>query len=540
MKRLSLIALLLLLTACSPKGATGSGELTVEWLPEMPLARASHLRFAPEGEITVVGGHTSGYLPTQSACYYVDGAWHEAGPSFYPHDSGFSVALEDGTVMLGGGSAEPFGIGQSWGVELYNPVTHSFTALDILDRKRALSSALNLGGDRILVSGNWHADDAIALYEPGMGFRTVKTASQQRLRPFLFQTAPDNALIFGGRDNYGNLLDTVLVDRLQGDPFTVPLLEDWSFPLMMDNFVADDFSIGQYTYLLPVSRKTDGQMALLKVSGEQFSLLETEEALPMSVEGGARLAYSPFCYVDRPARHAFLQAEDENGRLYVVRVDYDATFEGGKASVSMFSLPFPFEQRENDIYPLFLPGGRFVITGGSPRDNFNPYKQAFILHTEPPLAEKHFPWGPIGIVLLVAAAGVAAGLLMGRRKAPAERPATADSGEKTDLMTRITTLMDQEELFRRKDLRVADVARELGTNTTYISACINGQCGISFTEFVTGYRVRYAQKLMTEQPQTLLSHIGEEAGFASEKSFYRGFKAVTGLTPSEWKAGKST
>jgi len=539
MKRLPVIPLLLFLAACTPKGAVGGGELTVEWLPEMPLARASHLRFAPDGEITVVGGHTSGYLPTQSACYYADGAWHEAGPSFYPHDSGFSVALEDGTVMLGGGSAEPFGIGQTWGVELYNPATHNFTPLDILDRKRALSSALNLGGDRILVSGNWHADDAIALYEPGIGFRMVKVASQQRLRPFLLQTAPDNALIFSGRDNYGNPLDTILVDRMTGDPFTVPLLEEWSFPLLMDNFVADDFTIGQYTYLIPVIRKTDGQAALLKVNGEQFSLLETEEALPMNGEGGASLNYSPFCYVDRPARHAFLQATDENGRLYVIRVNYDATFDGGEASVSLFSIPFPIGQREYDIYPLSLPGGRFVITGGSPRDNFNPYKQAFILHTEPPLAEKHFPWGPIGIVLLVAVAGLAAGLLIGRRNAPAEMPSAPDSEEKTDLMTRITILMEEEELFRRKDLRVADIARELGTNTTYISACINGQCGVSFTEFVTGYRVRYAQKLMTERPQTLLSHIGEEAGFASEKSFYRSFKAVTGLTPSEWKVSSA-
>lgn len=536
MKRSIGIAFLLLLFACSPQGVTGEEELAVEWLPDMPVARASHLRFAPEGEITVVGGHTSGYLPTQSAFYFADGAWHETGPSYYPHDSGFSVALEDGSVMLGGGSAEPFGIGQTWGVELYSPATHSFTPLDILDRKRALSSALNLGGDRILVSGNWHADDAIGLYEPGKGFREVKKTSQHRLRPFLFQTAPDNAIIFSGRDNYGKLLDTVLVDRLAGDPFTVPLLEEWSFPLMMDNFEADYFTIGQYTYLIPVFRKTDGQAALLKVSGEHFSLLETEEALPMSGEGGARLAYSPFCYVDRPARHAYLWAEDENGRIYLVRMDYDATFEGGKAGVSLYSVPCPFEQLEYEVYPLFLPGGRFVITGGSPLDNFNPYIQAFILHTEPPVAGNHFPWGSVGFVLLVAAAGLAAGLVIGRQKRQEAVPPSPEPKDKTDLLTRITTLMEEEELFRRKDLRVADIARELGTNTTYISACINGQTGVSFTDYVTGYRVRYAQKLMKEKPQTLLSHIGEEAGFASEKSFYRAFKAVTGQTPSEWKA----
>ena len=98
--------------------------------------------------------------------------------------------------------------------------------------------------------------------------------------------------------------------------------------------------------------------------------------------------------------------------------------------------------------------------------------------------------------------------------------------------------MEDRQLFRRSDLRVGDVASELGTNTTYISACLNGQLGVSFPVFVARYRVEYAQSLMLREPGKRLSKVAEESGFADDASFFRTFKQITGVTPSEWKEGK--
>ena len=70
--------------------------------------------------------------------------------------------------------------------------------------------------------------------------------------------------------------------------------------------------------------------------------------------------------------------------------------------------------------------------------------------------------------------------------------------------------------------------------TKYISSCINAGAGCSYLDYMNGYRVRFAQKKMREEPQMCLSEIADAAGFASESAFYRNFKAITGQTPAEW------
>ena len=59
--------------------------------------------------------------------------------------------------------------------------------------------------------------------------------------------------------------------------------------------------------------------------------------------------------------------------------------------------------------------------------------------------------------------------------------------------------------------------------------------GESFTSMITRYRVQYAQKLLREHPDMILDEVAEESGFSSRTTFFRNFKALTGMTPQEWK-----
>ena len=104
------------------------------------------------------------------------------------------------------------------------------------------------------------------------------------------------------------------------------------------------------------------------------------------------------------------------------------------------------------------------------------------------------------------------------------------------LFERICELMESQKLYLSSDLKLSDVASALGTNRNYISDCINSQRGCSFTQFVNTYRVEHAKKLLRTQPDMKLSEVCTASGFASESTFFRTFKAVTGMTPSEYKA----
>ena len=106
-------------------------KLETERLPGLNIPRAGHALFyarsaegrlqGKNGELTVAGGHTNGFVPTPTAEYLKDGKWHTM-PMTYTHDFGLSVVLKSGKVLLAGGCEQPTGIGQTYTAELYDPM----------------------------------------------------------------------------------------------------------------------------------------------------------------------------------------------------------------------------------------------------------------------------------------------------------------------------------------------------------------------------------------------------------------------------------
>ena len=547
-RSLILFAAILLAAACStfPVAPRQLGEadgvplykMTVERLPDLPRPRGGQHTMLLGDELTVLGGITDGFVLEPTIAYLRDGAWHQV-PMKYPHHYGFTTLLQDGSVMLGGGCSENFGIGQSWGVETYNPSTHTCKAVGIMDRKRAGVSASVLQDGRVVISGNWYADDAIGLYEPGKGFSFVKEPAVQRAYPQILPISPDNALIFSSEDTHGNFMQD-LVDQLSGEPFTEPLLKEWNIlPYMVNPTSADDLRTGEYAYLLPASRQEDGQAGLLRLTDGHFSLLETERPLPMALPDDDPLVWMHSLQVDRASRSAWMYALSGNGRFVAARIGYDPIFEGGKATLEMFLADKPGGGSFFKNTPRLLEGGRIVLAGGvlsGARDdsNFETTGEVWLFHTVAPVKKAVPLWWILPVLLLAAFAGGWAVTRVRKRPLPEDVPDPAKM-EKNDLQTRITDLVEEKQLFLIKDLKITDIARELGTNVTYISACINGQMGISFPEFISGYRVEYALKLMQEHPEMSSVEVWDASGFNNEKTFFRRFRLQTGMTPAEWK-----
>ena len=568
MKRIAIITLVSLfaqLNILAQKTGTGSLQQAVcpvvkiqpEQLPRLNTPRSGHHTLCVNGEITVFGGHTSGFVPTPTAEYYKDGAWHQMD-MVYTHDAGSALILKSGKVLLSGGFERGLGIGQSHEVEMYDSKTHTFDGFGCLDTKRASHTQMELDSGRVVITGNWYHEDAIEMYDGNITFTNVKKTSQNRALTNVFRVSPDDVIIFGGQDYKGNDFDTIIVDRLKGEPFTDPLFETWK-PLHLhisihndDSFIGDETK-GIYSYLFPVKNK-EGQLAIAKADGTNFSLVPTTSPIPMKFQENIIIYYSQVL-VDRKAQKGYIIGNDSihqtSSHIYILCIDYSPAAEGKPCPVTLYYTdPIPDFV---DASPLITPKGNLLLTGGTgkkedPSHNFYPLDNVFLFHfgSDEFVASSLLmptPW-LLGTLLLITAAIICFFIYRRQSKQKqtleeneAKTPKASNLKESgnAELMQRIHHLVVEERQFLNSDLTVSHIAKQLDTHRNNISSCVNLIKGCNFTQLVNGYRIEYAKQLMRQHPDMKLNTVGLESGFANETSFYRTFKMITGKTPSEWK-----
>lgn len=83
-------------------------------------------------------------------------------------------------------------------------------------------------------------------------------------------------------------------------------------------------------------------------------------------------------------------------------------------------------------------------------------------------------------------------------------------------------------------IRTADIADAVGLNPDYAGALFRKTTGMTLGEYVQKERIAFAQRelLFTDKNITRISY---DAGFNSISSFNISFKAITGLTPREYR-----
>ena len=542
MKRgwLTIFLLMLLLSCQQPPEVVQHGDITftpmeAKRFPDMNEPRSGHALVWAGNHLLAIGGHTTGFVPTATAEYYESGRWHNI-PTIYPHDTPFALVLENGDVLVGGGYESNFGVGQTWSVECYHPATHSFTPKPIMDRKRAHASALELEDGSIVISGNWYATDFTEIYNATHNTLWTDTASENRSYPIILPITKDNVWIIGGTyGSYGSRTQNI-VDQIKGEPFSVDLLAEWRPQTPRDrNRQADACRVAENTFLIP-ALNAEGQCAPMVVDSTGFSLLPMERPIPTEGPWGT-IRYEGSFWTVPETQTAWLMGIDHQKHVFLAEIKYQPALQGRKAQLSMHYAP-AIEQLPLLPWEIMLPDGTFVSAGGMITSNYDVTDAVFAFNPKV-TPTKHVPWLMISLGLAVVL-GVMAVFMARKRKRGTEtipNIPTEDfpSNAKQSLGDKLKALMEKKQIFKNKDLRIADVATELYTNATYLSTYLNGEMNTTFPAFVTGYRIRYAQELMRNNPTMRLSQVAEESGFANERTFLRTFKAVCGVTPSEWK-----
>ena len=515
-------------------------KIEAKQMPDLNIARAGHVLFYANDELTVAGGHTDGFVPSPTAEYLKEGEWHPL-QMVYNHDNALAIVLRNGKVLLAGGSSEPIGIGQTFLSELYDPKSHTFDGFNSMQHKRTLASALELDSGQVVIAGNWYHQDGIEIFDSRLRrFHYLRNVNTSRATPIILQTAPDDALIFGNNSYRGDTLHTAYAYQLKGDSIHIPLFDTWH-PLHTCRNVSAIGKQGDYTYLFPVYNQ-EGQVAIATYQKGDFSLLSTSIPIPMKALNHV-IEYNFNILVDQQSQRAYLfgcnqdfhKSPNNPIQYYILAIDYAQALKGKPAPLTLYyTQPIT---GAIDAPPLLTPEGDIVMAGGFLNgSNFTPSKSVWLIPFgtyEEKAETAKIPWAWL-IPLVLLFVGWFFFLFIVREKESKQPAANQDSGCNTLLIERIRELIENKKLFLNSELKITDIADTLGIHRNIVSDAINSQTGFSFNQYISNYRIEHAKSLLRQDPNKKLSSISAESGFANEQSFFRTFKAITGKTPKEW------
>lgn len=85
-----------------------------------------------------------------------------------------------------------------------------------------------------------------------------------------------------------------------------------------------------------------------------------------------------------------------------------------------------------------------------------------------------------------------------------------------------------------KDLNLKEISETYNINSIYLGQLFQKETGILFSDYLNNFRVNKAKNLLVET-SLKAAEIGELVGYANKNYFYRKFKDIVGITPSEWR-----
>ena len=120
--------------------------------------------------------------------------------------------------------------------------------------------------------------------------------------------------------------------------------------------------------------------------------------------------------------------------------------------------------------------------------------------------------------------------------------ADVDTSMFGNLYERLLDYFKTEKPYLKSGINVGEVAIRLSSNKSYLSRLLNDKLNQNFNQFVNTYRVKEAQRMVSEKGMMSLQELCKKVGFTSMATFTVAFKLNTGMTPGEWckKQARST
>ena len=364
--------------------------LKYDQLPDMNKARVGHQIFPSGKGFVVAGGVTENTQLASSAEIYENGQWKEI-PMGDGHYSGYSVELNDGRVMVGGGYNVNDTRNHLKKTEIYNPATKSFSAGPDMTLGRIQSRAIAIGKN-VYVSGNYFSADNTLEYYDGTKFSAIGEMDG-RSNPYLFSDNQGNVyslstLNENGSD-FGFYTDQDGNRCLRGDMYDVAegktyyynyyFYAQWvPLPLPSDAHVTDyhykEDGVNYYVILT----QNNGQYLLTEIcpdNGKTYTYKSFNIPLAHPVTN-EKLYYRNGVFVNSTKREFYLIALSASSNETTVKL-HIISFNYGNGNWTIASAPGFTYNLLNASWTM-LSDGRLACTGGYMYNQYDAQKYAYI------------------------------------------------------------------------------------------------------------------------------------------------------------------
>jgi len=118
---------------------------------------------------------------------------------------------------------------------------------------------------------------------------------------------------------------------------------------------------------------------------------------------------------------------------------------------------------------------------------------------------------------------------------------TKENKQLEELYNNVIAYFDKKQPYRQPNYRLAMLAAELNSNTTYLSNAIAMYFGGTFDGFLNKYRLQHAKKMLDEglAKKFTMEHIYTASGYSNKSTFYKNFHKTYKMTPSEYQEMKN-
>lgn len=105
-----------------------------------------------------------------------------------------------------------------------------------------------------------------------------------------------------------------------------------------------------------------------------------------------------------------------------------------------------------------------------------------------------------------------------------------------ELKRKLLDIMKKEKPYLDPELRLDTVADLLDISRHHASQIINQHFAVHFYDFINEYRIKEAEHLLSDPKSSLsVTDIAFQSGFNNRISFYKAFKKIMGITPSQFR-----